>query len=116
MRQKSIDEVLLLIQDAAASNRVFSLRFVRATGERKGSVKFVAKARYGAPERERLAHDVRKTRNGAYSMTNDNEGKERKVSLHVDNGTLPLTDIEANKYFTPIIRLIIGYNDCVVTH
>lgn len=112
MRQKSIDEVLLLIQDAAASNRVFSLRFVRATGERKGSIKFVAKARYGAPERERLAHDVRKVRTEDGGM----ERNERKVSLHVDNGTLPLTDIEANKYFTPVIRLIVGYNDCVVTH
>ena len=108
MKQKSIDEVLLLIQDAAADNRLFSLKFVRATGENKGSIKTVMKARYGGPERERLATDMRKKR------TEDGEG--RKVSLHVDNGTLPLTDVERNKYFTPVIRLIIGYNEFLVIH
>jgi hypothetical protein len=113
MKQKSIDEVLMLIQDAASENRAFSLRFVRATGERKGSVKFVAKARYGGPERERLAHDIRKVKPTEGYAQQDNG---RKVSLHIDAGTLPLTDIETNKYFTPIIRLIIGFNDCVVSH
>lgn len=43
------------------------------------------------------------------------EGKSKR-RLHLDAGTLPMTDVETNTYFTPLISHIIGYNDCKVYH
>jgi hypothetical protein len=108
-RQISIDEVLLRIQECASEGKTFSLKWWRASGKQRGTLKFVAKARYGAPERERLAHDIRRTDEGAYRG-------ERKVSLHVDAGTIPITDLERNDYNTPIVRLIEEFNGMVVQH
>ena len=108
-KQLSIDDVLIRIQESASEGKPFSLKFWRATGKQKGTLKFIAKARYGGPERERVAHDIRRTPEGAFRG-------ERKVSLHVDVGTLPITDIERNEYNTPVIRLIEEYNGMVVIH
>jgi hypothetical protein len=36
--------------------------------------------------------------------------------MHIDAGTLPITDITAGRYNTPLISHIIGYNGFKVIH
>jgi hypothetical protein len=107
VRQINIDEVLLMIQERAAAGRTFAIGFVRATGDKKGSIKLVVKARYGGTQR--VVQDSQRA-------ATEPATKERKVSLHIDAGTLPLTDTERNRYFTPLIRHIVGFDGMVVIH
>lgn len=98
----SIQQVLAEIR--ADQTKPFWLAFVRATGNECGSIKVVSKALYGAP---------RRTGTGAALATKD----DRKRSMHVDRGTLPMSDYDTpNQYLTPLISHIIGYNLYQVTH
>lgn len=87
----------------AYPDRVFWLAFVRAHGKNAGEVKVVAKCRYGAPGK------------GLQSSARA-DGTPRKKSLHVDRGTLPLTDTDSGEYITPLISHIIGFNLKKVIH
>lgn len=104
MQRMSIQEVLANMQEDANMGETCVLRFVRSTGKRRGTIKTVAKARYGAPRRS-----------GGRGQA---KGKPRKKQhkLHVDAGTIPMTDAERNVYFTPLISHIIQYNNYQVIH
>lgn len=96
----SIQQVLADIR--ATPEKSFWIAFVRATGKDRGRVKVVAKAVYGAPMR---------TSSGMIIAPKD----DRKRALHVEKGTLPMSD-EMNTYLTPLISHIIGYNLMKVIH
>lgn len=98
--QISIQQVLAQIR--ATPEKTFWIAFVRATGRDRGSVKVVAKALYGAPMR---------TMSGKIISVKD----DRKRALHVEKGTLPMSD-DMNTYLTPLISHIIGYNMMKVIH
>lgn len=98
--QISIQQVLAEIR--ANPQRTFWLAFVRGTGKDRGSVKVVAKASYGAPMR---------TQSGQALLPKS----DRKRALHIEKGTLPMSD-EMNTYLTPLISHIIGYNLMKVVH
>lgn len=104
MKAISIQQVLAQIQEDDQGGATFLIKFVRSTGRQKGSIKIVAKARYGAPNPR------------ARGQLADDRPPMRKVKLHVDAGTLPLTDTETNTYFTPLISHIIGFNQYQVIH
>jgi hypothetical protein len=101
-----IDEVLQQISDSAErQGRPFQLAFVRSSGERKGSIKIVAKARRGVRPG---AKDV-----GPASKA---DGTARKRALHSDRGTLPLYDDETGQYITPLVSHIVEFNLQKVYH
>jgi len=103
-KQISIQAVLAETQSLSTDGETFTLRYVRSTGKRKGSIKTVAKARRG----------VRTGFSG--SSTTD---AERSRSRHTDSGTLPIIDTEAppdDQYLTPLISHIIGFNHYKVIH
>jgi hypothetical protein len=103
----SIQEVIAAIGDdeAVSKRRTFSISFVRAEkSERRGTIKTIERARYGYPRSEfqRLNKGLR------------NKIKGRR--LHIDAGTLPITDVTEGRYNTPLISHIIGYNGMKVIH
>jgi hypothetical protein len=99
----SIQEVLSYIRSDEGASDTFLIKFVRASGKKKGSIKTVAKARYGAV----------KPKDRGNGMPKPSENTPR---LHVDAGTLPMTDTERNSYFTPLISHIIQFNQYKVIH
>lgn len=100
--QISINQVLADIR--AEPSKPFWLAFVRAGGEKAGSVKVVSSTLYGAPRID--------GRTG-----NHKAGTRLKATrLHTEKGTLPCTDKTKNEYLTPLISHIIGYNMYQVQH
>lgn len=99
----NIASVLAEIADDENAGRSFVIRFVRSVGKKKGSIKTVVKAVYGAAKRKSQAE----------KPAVENAFKPRK---HVDAGTIPMTDTETGKYFTPLISHIIEYNNFKVRH
>lgn len=100
-----IQEVLAAIADDEGIQRSFSLGFVRSSGDKKGSIKVVDKCRYGLPRSE---------------LKRRNKG-QRNISstprrLHIDAGTIPVTDVSTGRYVTPLISHIIMYNNLQVKH
>jgi len=91
----SIKEVLARME---SDSKPCLLKFVRATGKRRGSIKTVAKAIKGAPRRVLK----KRTRGGR--------------GLHKVNYTLPITDLEMEEYLTSLISHIIQYNQFTVIH
>jgi hypothetical protein len=83
--------------------RVFWLAFVRGTGKERGSVKVVSRCRYGSPQ---SAAGSPQSELGLDELLGD----RRKKWLHVDKGTLPLTDHDSGQYLTPLISHLIGFN------
>lgn len=98
----SIQQVLADIREH--TGRTFFLQFVRATGKKKGTIKTVAKAVYGAPKRA-LATD-----------RDANGGNDRKKPLHIERGTLPITNTDNGEYNTPLIATFITYNGYKIIH
>lgn len=93
-KQLSIQEVLQRIKESGSET--FTLRFVRSTGKKKGSIKTVI-AIYGKSIRE-------------------TSSKMRNVIKMKDAGTIPITDTESDIYLTPLISHIIGFNQFKVIH
>ena len=100
--QISINQVLAGIR--AEPSKSFWLAFVRAGGERAGSVKVVSSTLYGAP------------RIDGRSGTHKPGVRIKATALHTEKGTLPCTDKTRNEYLTPLISHIIGYNMYKVKH
>jgi hypothetical protein len=109
IKQMSIQEVLSEMSDTSSMGGTFTLRFVRSSGQRKGTIATVAKCRYGAPRRQR-DNDAQP---GPSSANSNRSGRKW---LHTEAGTIPCTDTERNRYFTPLISHIIQYNDYQVLH
>lgn len=100
--QISINQVLSEIR--AEPSKAFWLAFVRSSGEEIGSVKVVSSTLYGAARID--------------GRTGDHKPGTRlkATALHTEKGTLPCTDKTCNKYLTPLISHIIGYNMYKVKH
>lgn len=105
MEWTNISQVLAEIMDDEHTGKTFVIRFVRSVGKKKGSIKTVAKAVYGAAKRKAQS-----------SAPVDNTNNTNKPRKHVDAGTIPMTDTETGKYFTPLISHIIEYNNFKVRH
>lgn len=105
MKTISIQEVLSQISDDEGIQRTFELVFVRSTGELRGQVKTIEKAQYGYPRNE---------------LARRNQGKrgpsQKKRRLHIDAGTIPITDKSTARYVTPKISHIIGFEGMAVKH
>lgn len=91
----SINEVLARME---ADAKPFLLKFVRATGSKRGSIKTVGKCIKGAPRRALK----KRTRGGR--------------GLHKVNYTVPVTDLEMEEYLTPLISHITQFNQFKVIH
>jgi len=101
----SIQEMLAEITGDEMNGKTFVIQFVRSSGPKKGTIATVSKARYGNPK--------------GFDRANKNKGiyqPRQKQVLHKEKGTIPLTDTERNRYFTPLISHIIGYNQYKVRH
>jgi hypothetical protein len=110
MKTVTIEKVLADIAEYASTEGSFTIGFVRSTGKKKGEVKTIL-ARYGAPDGVDRS-DVKITRNTegvAFRGT-------RKIALHIDNFTIPLTDLKENRYNSPKISHIISFNKQKVYH
>lgn len=94
----SINEVLAKIEKPGAE---FSLGFVRATGPKKGSIKYMPRVRKGAPKPNPRFQGKKKTTG---------------VKKHRIFGTLPFTDIESGNYMTPLISHIVVFDNKQVIH
>ena len=103
MIQISIDDALLRIQEAAHEGRNFKLKFVAMDG----SIRTYQTARYGGPEREQ---PEKLTVNGATGVATR---AKRVVSLHRDDGTIPITK-EGELYRSPKWFSILELDDCKV--
>lgn len=99
--QISIQQLLAEIRERPEKS--FWLAWVRASGKERGSIKIVSKCLYGAP----------KIGEGGKAMPVKDD---RKRAMHVDKGTLPMTDYDYNEYLTPLISHIVGYNLYQVIH
>lgn len=95
----SIQEALARIADS--EDKPFRLSFVRSTGENAGTIKEVT-AYYGAPNPKDRSAPVRKDRS--------------KRKLHVESGTIPLTEVGTRRLLTPMISHIIEFNGKKVFH
>lgn len=91
----NINEVLARME---SEGKPFLLKFIRATGQNRGTIKTVAKAVKGAPRRA-----LKKRQRGG-------------GGLHKVNYTVPVTDLEMEQYLTPLISHIIQYNQYKVIH
>lgn len=102
--QINISEVIARMR-SGADGGTFLLEFVVSQGKDKGLRK-KRKCRYGAPVQE--IHTPRAKREAA-----DADHRE-----HVENGTLPLTNLDAYppRYFTPLISHMVGYNNILIRH
>lgn len=98
MLEISIQEVLAQMSSDGESGKTFAIRFVRSSGSKKGSIATVSKCRYGNTK----GFDRANKNKGIYTVVNQ--------SLHTENGTIPLTDTERNRYFTPLISHIRQFN------
>jgi len=108
MSRIHIDEVLQAISESGErGGRPFQLGFVRSSGERKGSIKIVARCRRGIPK----GYQEKPGPTGT-----DTEAPARKRALHTDRGTLPLIDDESGNYITPLVSHIIEFNLQKVYH
>ena len=94
----------------AVPGRVFWLAFVRSTGKERGSVKVVARCKYGSPQAQ-----VGAGQSGPGLAEILGEKKSGKW-LHTDKGTLPMTDYDSGQYITPLISHLIGYNLKKIIH
>lgn len=103
MNQMSINQFLSIIRNPEAGEETFTLRFVRSGKKNKGEIAMVAKCRYGAPV-QRHRRSTRRT------------AEDTPAWMHNEKGTLPMTDAERNRYFTPLISHIIGFNDYIIMH
>lgn len=83
-------------------DKPFWIAFVRATGKNAGSIKIVSRAVYGAPRHSGMAKST--------------GGQDSPKGLHIDKGTLPITDSTTGEYLTPLISHIIGYDLMMVKH
>lgn len=92
----TIDHAIEIIK---LSGESFKLTFVRSSGKKKGSIK-VSQFRYGAPIPQIKASKQISKSKGSHKLS----------------GTIPLTEVETNKYSSPLISHIIGINDFLVKH
>lgn len=91
----NINEVLARME---SESKPFLMKFVRATGRARGTIKTVAKGIKGAPRRV-----LKKRSRGGRG-------------LHKVNYTVPITDLENEQYLTPLISHIIQFNQYKVIH
>lgn len=91
------------LSDMRGRRSPFWLCFVRGTGKHRGTFKIVGRCKYGAPKPS--------GRHGTEPAPTT-----RKKSLHVDNGTLPLTDADTGEYLTPYISHMVGYQGKKIIH
>lgn len=96
----SIQEALARMADAG--DKPFKLSFVRSTGKNAGSIKETM-CYYGAPNpKDRQAPTL---------------GEQRKKrALHVESGTIPLTEVSSRQLLTPLISHIIYFQNAKVMH
>ena len=99
--QISIQQVLAEIREH--SGRTFFIQFVRITGKTRGTVKTVGKAVYG---RSKTAGEMPSIKLEA----------QRKRALHIEKGTLPISDYDNGEYLTPLIACILSFNGYKVIH
>lgn len=100
MSALSIQEVLAQMADAG--DKPFKVAFVRSTGKFAGSVKECF-CYYGMPNpRERIQ--------------STGGGNRKKRRLHIESGTVPLTEASTRKPITPLISHIIQFNGKKVYH
>jgi len=104
--QISIQEVYSRIKTGEDGD--FTLRIIRSSGKLKGHEKVFARARYGAPEQ--VTHTPKGKRDKAAGI------RLASVGDHLENGTIPITDLEKRQYKSPLISHIIGYNGRKVIH
>ena len=100
----SIQEALSRIT-TGQDGPTFSLVIVKSSGKEIGRKVRLARCRYG-----KKAGFTTKPRVGR------SRPKDPDARAHVDNGTLPITDVERNRYLSPLISHIIQYNQCKVIH
>lgn len=87
----------------------FSLRLIKASGKDIGRQVFLARCRYG--KKSGPTPKPRSTR-----KTDADSPETLAKRAHVDNGTIPITDVEKNRYISPLISHIVGYNQYKVIH
>lgn len=87
-----------------------------AQGKKQGD-SYTKRCRYGAPDGyDRSAKNLRIKTQTATTVRKDScgegghEAKQRRIGRHVDEGTLPMTDVSDNKYFSPNIYHITHVN------
>lgn len=116
----SIEQVLADMR--ATPGKVFWLAFVRSSGKNRGTVKVVSRCGYGAPFSVGSStvgsgqSGTEKTLNRLLNPIGIGYGTTGKSYLHVDKGTLPMTDHDTGQYLTPLISHLIGYNLKKIIH
>jgi hypothetical protein len=90
-----------VIDDMRSTDRKgpFVLQFVVSSGKHKGRLKTV-RALYGRSTREKTSIDPR----------------HKAKTLHKDDGTLPMQDVDIQQYITPLISHFRVYNGYFITH
>jgi hypothetical protein len=89
----SIDEALVIIQEAAFEGQSFSIRFWTL----EGIETYYPRARYGAPDswsRKAAKIEIQEKLGTAVRG-------QRKISLLRDDGGIPITDLETKSFKTP---------------
>lgn len=104
-REIGIDTLLSLLKsNHGTDDRPASLTIVLSSGAKRGQVRLLPSVRYGAPMKSGPVLSV-----GLRQSTAPHS--------HNDRGTIPMTDLaQRNRYITPLISHIIGYNGYKVRH
>lgn len=102
-----IDQVLALMESEMWPDG-FQITFVISTGQRIGQLKTVKRARKGAPSDLPLVNGRKKSVTG--------KPQQRRRWLHKSHETIPLVNMATEKYFTPLISHIIGFNGVPIRH
>jgi hypothetical protein len=82
----------------------------RSQGKQQGEG-YEKRCRYGAPDGYERNFRAEPFQNDVYTEGSPKpEERQRKIALHVENGTIPMTDLETNQYFSPNIYHIVKLN------
>ena len=103
----SINAMMARISDP--NEPAFLIQFVRSSGKSKGKIKTVTHAVKGSP------NPHKKTPDKVSQDTKEIQGRGRQ-DLHKYRGTLPMTDLETGRYFTPLVSHILRFNHYQVLH
>ena len=82
----------------------------RSQGKNQGEKYEKLRCRYGAPDGYERNFRAKPAQNGQNTEGVKPEERQRKIALHIENGTIPMTDCVTNEYFSPNIYHIVRLN------
>lgn len=93
----------------------FSLLYVKSGGKEIGQKRRLHRCRYGKKPGSGKTRVQRQAEKAAAALDHSGlNATERRA--HVENGTIPIHDLEQNRYISPLLSHIVEFNQYKVIH